>query len=63
MQFELQPHFLQLIKSWEFAQKYLMAKHDGVQKGFDQGRITGPWRKLQRSDRKEKKEMKIIPLK
>ena len=37
MQFELQPHFLQLIKSWEFAQKYLMAKHDGVQKDLTRG--------------------------
>ena len=35
--FELQPHFLDMIKSWKLAGIFIMAKHDGIQKGLIRG--------------------------
>ena len=32
MPFELQPHFLDMIKSWKLAWIFIMAKHDQIQK-------------------------------
>ena len=37
MPFELQPHFLDMIKSWKLAGIFIMAKHDGIQKGLFRG--------------------------
>ena len=35
--FELKPHFLDMIKSWELVGIFIMEKHDGIQKGWIRG--------------------------
>ena len=37
MPFELQPHFMDMIKSWELAEIFIMAKHDQLPRGLIRG--------------------------
>ena len=54
MPFELQPHFLDKIKSWKLAQSFIMAKHEEMQKV----RIRGAKMELGEKQRPEKKKKK-----
>ena len=60
--FELQPHFLKLIKSWKMAWLLIMAKHDGVQKDLARGEAEMLGEKMQRSAEREKEEKEMILL-